>query len=533
MKKALSRRGFARASNYLIALAVCLLVLPGWLSAQTLQHRYSFVSDASDSVGGTNWNGTIVAPAGGTAATIANGLTLPGGGNPGFSGYVSLPAGILNTTTNLTVECWVTQNSPQTWAEVWSFNNGTAQYIGLIPHPNNNGNNMSAAFRNGAEFDAFSGIAFPSGTEQYVAVTFNAATLVGSLYNNGAFAASTTVPDSTYVPGTFNTLNNVLGQDPFPDPQFQGILYELRIWNGALSPIQIAVDSGAGPSLLPTNYVPSAVHLNVGTTNLLGGQTEPGDVTADFAEPGGTLAGVEVTSLATNWSSSSPSVVTVNSNGLLTAVGAGNATISATMAGITGSVTVFVAAVQPTITLDLQPLNVFVGSSVGLTVGAQGGDLRYFWFKNTVLVPSQTNFTFAFPAIALTDAATNYYVIVSNQVGTATSSIVSVTVNQQALAHRYSMDDTNVIDSIAAANGMPTTPNVIFTNGMAIFPGTVPSGPTEDYIVLPPGLISGYNSVTFEIWATILPNGNWNQICSFGDQSGTIGNTYLAVIPHS
>ena len=61
---------------------------------------------------------------------------------------------------------------------------------------------------------------------------------------------------------------------------------------------------------------------------------------------------------------------------------------------------------QPTISQDLQPLNVFVGSSVGLTVGAQGGNLSYFWYKNNTLVPSQTTATFSFPAIALTMPAT-------------------------------------------------------------------------------------------------------------------------------
>ncbi|HTR40595.1 MAG TPA: glycoside hydrolase family 2 TIM barrel-domain containing protein, partial [Pseudomonadales bacterium] len=76
----------------------------------TLQHRYSFVSDATDSIGGAN--GTIVAPNGGAAATIHNGLSLPGNTKNvfGYSGYVSLPSGLLTSTTNLTVECWVTQN---------------------------------------------------------------------------------------------------------------------------------------------------------------------------------------------------------------------------------------------------------------------------------------------------------------------------------------------------------------------------------------------------------------------------------------
>jgi len=61
------------------------------LPAQTLQHRYSFTSDASDSVGGVN--GTLVGN-----ASISNGaLLLPGGGNSDTpSGYVQLPNGIVS-----------------------------------------------------------------------------------------------------------------------------------------------------------------------------------------------------------------------------------------------------------------------------------------------------------------------------------------------------------------------------------------------------------------------------------------------------
>jgi len=138
----------------------------------SLQHRYSFVSDASDSVGGAN--GTIVAPNGGTAATIHNGLLLPGNTQNtfGYSGYVSLPAGLLTTTTNLTVECWTTQNQGNNWAEIWDFGNNGSQNFALIPYPVNNNNNMEVAFTpNGGEVDLQSSIFFPNNSEQYVCVT--------------------------------------------------------------------------------------------------------------------------------------------------------------------------------------------------------------------------------------------------------------------------------------------------------------------------------------------------------------------------
>ena len=54
-------------------------------------------------------NGTLVAPNGGAAATINNGLFLPGnaGGGNGVSGYVALPDGIVKGYSSVSVECWV------------------------------------------------------------------------------------------------------------------------------------------------------------------------------------------------------------------------------------------------------------------------------------------------------------------------------------------------------------------------------------------------------------------------------------------
>src|SRR5438045_1697582 len=63
---------------------------------KTLIHRYSFTSDASDSVGGAN-------------GTAAGGATFNGSGSvvlDGVSGHVSLPAGIVSNLTAVTIETW-------------------------------------------------------------------------------------------------------------------------------------------------------------------------------------------------------------------------------------------------------------------------------------------------------------------------------------------------------------------------------------------------------------------------------------------
>lgn len=332
------------ASKHLIALTTCLLVLPCVLPAQTLQHRYSFVSDASDSVGGAN--GTVVAPsASGTAATISNGLNLPGGGGGGFSGYVTLPAGILTTTTNITVECWFAQNSANQWATPWDFANDGSHNFELCPDPGRNNGDMVAAFTpNGGEQDLNTAVLFPSGSEQYVSLTYNNSTLVANLYTNGAIVGTLKLPNATYCPGTIGgsggTLHNALGNDIYGDTQFQGVIYEFRIWNGVVSQRYLSASAIAGSSVLITNLTPTSVSITAGPSVIISG-TEQATVNVQLQQTG--TANLLATSDATNWTSSNPNVLAVNSQGVITGVGVGSATVSAEVGGVmstSGSITV-------------------------------------------------------------------------------------------------------------------------------------------------------------------------------------------------
>jgi uncharacterized protein YjdB len=311
-----------------------------------LAHRYSFATDASDSVGGTNWDGTVEPPAAGNAATIANGLSLPGNtvGGFGYSGYVSFPSGMLTNTTSLTVECWVTQNQGNVWAEIWDFGNNGNQNFALIPDPGDNNHNLEVAFnpdQDNIELDTPT--AFPNNSEQYVVVTYNNSTLTADLYTNGVLDASQVYPnaifapgDSVYAPGGIGgaagTAENMLGNDVYGDQQFDGTIYEFRIWNGAVSPLYVAVSAAAGSSVVVTNLTPLSVTVTAGTS-MSAAQTQQATVVGNFAA----ASGVTVTGAATNWTSSATNVLTVSSSGLITAVGGGSATVSATVGGVTGT----------------------------------------------------------------------------------------------------------------------------------------------------------------------------------------------------
>ncbi|HEY3915084.1 MAG TPA: hypothetical protein VGN61_11415, partial [Verrucomicrobiae bacterium] len=103
-----------------LAAACFALALPA--KAQTLTHRYSFNDPAgsqtfADSVGGTNWDGTLVDDGGGTAYLDGTNLDLDGGGDFG-----QLPSGILSYYTQVTVEFWAdfSANNPA-WTRVFAF----------------------------------------------------------------------------------------------------------------------------------------------------------------------------------------------------------------------------------------------------------------------------------------------------------------------------------------------------------------------------------------------------------------------------
>ncbi|HTR42225.1 MAG TPA: LamG-like jellyroll fold domain-containing protein [Pseudomonadales bacterium] len=366
-----TRRGLIHSAAKAM-LGLSLLAMPSVLSAQTLQHRYSFVSDASDSVGTAN--GSVVAPSGGTAVKFSNGLTLAGGGGPGFSGFVTLPGGILNTTTNVTVEFWASQSAANTWAETWSFNSGTPSYWAFISDGQNNNNNLEQALRlNNNETDSQSGIGMP-GTETHFTVTYNSTNLVDTIWEGQSVIASATVPSSAYTPGVQNFSTCFIGQDPWPDPQWQGTIYEFRIYNGTLDSFQIAVDDVAGSTNVVSNFTPSSAVLAFDSTNLVLSGSAQGTVDVTLAATTTNIFNANIE--ATNWVSSNPGVVQVNSSGVITAVGLGTATVRATVHGVTAtSSTVFVTA-PPTLVHRysfVSDASDSVGGANGTLVAPNGG----------------------------------------------------------------------------------------------------------------------------------------------------------------
>ena len=513
-----------------------------------LLHRYSFVSDASDSVGGAN--GTNVAPNGGAAATINKGLVLPGStaGKFGYSGYVSLPGSLLTNTTNLTIECWVKQNQPNNWAEIWDFGNSGSQNFGLIPYPLNNGNKMEVAFTpNGGEQDLASAVSFPDNSEQYVCLTYNAGTLTANLYTNGALVATLTLPDNTYTPGTIGgtngTTENMLGNDVYGDDQFSGTLYEFRIWNGAVSPLYLAVSALAGPGVVATNLIPTSLTVSVTDSSMGAGYTQQAAVAGAFAG----ASAAWVTGFVTNWSSSNPDVLTLNASGLITAVNTGSAAVSATLNGVTGtSAFITVTSTPPVITQ--QPVvseTLLAGATLNASVANTGTPpLVYLWYFDNGASPISTSTS---PTLIVTNLqpanAGSYTCVVSNQVGSAVSSALNLTVvaptrYQQAVlslspmaywpltetsgtvAHEL-MGNYNgsYIGGITLAQAGPTNSFFGSSSLSAHFNGT------SGYVDIPEGSFNLTGAITVVAWVDLSTVANFAGLFGHGDASWRLSVT--------
>src|ERR1017187_5758461 len=214
-----------------------------------LAHRYSFSETGgiyvADSVSGPAWAGTL--PNGGTFS--GGQLTL----SSGSSQYVSLPAGIVSTLTNFTIETWVKLNTTAGWTRIFDFGNNTTTYMFLTPQ---NGSTSRLRFAittssSGGEQQINGPSALTVGAWNHVVVTHNGN--IGVLYLNGVAVGTNSA--MTLNPLSLGSIsNNYLGKSQWSDPYLNGVMDEFRIYKVALSPAEIAATFNLGPNqLLSTN----------------------------------------------------------------------------------------------------------------------------------------------------------------------------------------------------------------------------------------------------------------------------------------
>jgi alpha-L-arabinofuranosidase len=231
-----------------------------------LVHRYSFddlpgSTTAADSIGGAAWNGTL--PNGGTFG--GGQLALASSSNQ----YLLLRTGILSNYPAVTIEAWVTF-----WDQLpvncffFGFGNtisGSGQsYIFCAPQ---GGRIAITASDWSGEQNAYSDTDFSFHTNFHVTAVFDPPDGCVVLYTNGVLVGintAVTVPMSSVNDLFCYVGRSLYNADPYPD----FTLDEFRIYNGALSPAEIAATQALGPGQL-LSFASPLLSVALAGTNLM------------------------------------------------------------------------------------------------------------------------------------------------------------------------------------------------------------------------------------------------------------------------
>jgi hypothetical protein len=305
----------------------------------TLTHRYSFATDASDSIGGAN--GTL----NGTASVTGGQLVLDGAAGS----YLDLPGAAINIRTNsaITLEAWTTVDAGNgTWARLFEFGNGTGGAdLYCAPQINGAANNdhRSISENYGSGSQTIDQAPTWDGTTTHHVWVIDPNTSRLESYVNGVLEYS--VQNATAAISNIATNVAWLGRSPFADPYVTGSINEFRIYSGALTPQEIAVTDLSGPN--NTNRAPgslASISVPSMTVPAFSGLFAP-TVLANYANLTGfslipnssapSVVGLVLTS-------SDTSILTFTGNNMLRTFRPGVVTLTATFQGKTASGTITV-----------------------------------------------------------------------------------------------------------------------------------------------------------------------------------------------
>lgn len=304
-----------------------------------LVHRYSFTSDASDSVGGAN--GTLMGD-----ATVSGGqLVLDG-----TSGcYLSLPAGQINiaTNTSVTFEAWVTFNNASTWAYLFGFGNtnngGGVGQIGCVPCADAGGYHHWGLTENQSGGATVSWAHGWNNMTAHITVVDDPPSGTISVYRDGVLEVA---QGSAFNPVSDTPTNwAYLGHSFYDaDPYLSASIDEFRIYNGVLTPAQVAMTQLNGPN--STSFDPGALQsIVVAATNYPAfASLVPPVIFANYANLSNfnllptVTAGTYYGGLhPLTVTSSDPNIISVNPQNMLTTHRPGTVTLTATYGGFTSS----------------------------------------------------------------------------------------------------------------------------------------------------------------------------------------------------
>jgi hypothetical protein len=292
MKTTLNRRLTSLSASF--ALLTALAAAP---AHATLVHKYTFSSNANDSVGTAH--GTVVDPgvptavytAGGQLDLSANTGQGSGGAGPTEDAYVDLPNLIIENAANsgtsgaVSLEYWFTVSTHRTWQWIGGFagplsgggsegvtNNGAVSYMLVTPSSGrrNQGieisNNSGGLGENTLGLSAAAMPALPPLVQHHVVGVWDKNDTSGGtnpggtmhLYLNGVevlpgapFVGTTNAIRPDFNLNDLNDEDNWLGRSQWPDPVFDGLFNEFRIYDHPLSSAEVAASFAIGPDPIP------------------------------------------------------------------------------------------------------------------------------------------------------------------------------------------------------------------------------------------------------------------------------------------
>jgi len=262
----------------------------------TLAHRYSFTSDASDSIGGAN--GTLV----GDTSISSNALQLDGV----TGSYVDLPAGLIHSYAAVTIETWATFNDTASWARLWDFCDDEANEFYFAPVTlGTSDHRYSDGFTiNSANYDEA-----PAFITNAVHITCILGDGSMELWTNGVLE----VQNSDYLGAVSQAgvTYSRIGWSPYPaDPGLAGSIDEFRIYNGRLAPDEIVASDLLGPDQTLSTLASLSVTESAGSLVLTWPLANAGFIlqaSTSLTSPGWvTLTNVPALNSSTNWQVSVP-----------------------------------------------------------------------------------------------------------------------------------------------------------------------------------------------------------------------------------
>ncbi|MGA2245283.1 MAG: LamG-like jellyroll fold domain-containing protein [Verrucomicrobiota bacterium] len=304
-----------------------------------LAHRYSFTSDASDSVGGAN--GTL----NGDAAISGGQVVLDGTTGT----YVGFPGAQINIATNaaISVEIWATYGGGSTWSRLWEFGSGVNNNNNLYSAPQVPNGEIFTAWPvsenigNGSQTFAL-GLNPLTNLTQHSTVVINPTSSYMAVYTNGVLEYSANNVTASLANCSTGLVS--LGFSSAGDPPWIGSINEFRLYAGALSGPEVALTDRNGPN--STNRSPGAlqsIQVVAQSYPAYASLVAP-TILANYANLTGfnLLPNITASVFGLTLTSGNTNIVQVLANGMLQTFRPGQTTLAAVYQGITNSATITV-----------------------------------------------------------------------------------------------------------------------------------------------------------------------------------------------